>query len=250
MKQTLSVAVITHNEAENIARTLASVAWADELVVIDSGSTDRTVDIARACGANVVVEEWRGFAAQKNFAISQCNSEWILSLDADEEVSPALAEEIQATLKQPIADGYYVRRANYFLGKVIQHGGYYPDEKLRLFRRGRAEYAARSVHETMRTSGRTAALRGDLLHYAYPTLEGYLEHMNRYSSLSADNLAANGKRVILIWHVLAMPFATFLYNYFVRFGFLDGRRGFLLHLYHSVYVSWKYAKAWELTHRA
>lgn len=248
MNQTLSVAIITHNEAENIARTLASVTWANEVIVVDSGSDDRTVEIARACGARVLIEGWRGFAAQKNFAIAQCTCDWILSLDADEEVSTALANEIRTALAHPEFDGYYVSRCNFFLGRHMQYGGYYPDEKLRLFRRGRAEFAARSVHETIRTAGRTAQLRGDLLHHAYPTLENYLEHMNRYSSLSAEAIAAAGKPVLLLWHVILTPLATFFYNYVIRLGFLDGRRGLLLHLYHSVYVSWKYAKAWELLH--
>lgn len=245
MTQTLSVAIITHNEAENIARTLSSVAWADEIVIVDSGSTDATVEIARHHGAKISTEEWRGFAAQKNFAIARCTSDWILSLDADEEVSPALAAEIQTQINAPTADAYFLPRRNFFLGRWMRRGGYYPDAKLRLFRRGKAAFEARTVHETLQTSAQTATLHNDLLHHAYPTLASYNEHMNRYSTLSAATIAARDQRVSLVWHALVTPCATFLYNYVFRLGFLDGREGLLLHLYHSAYVSWKYAKAWE-----
>lgn len=245
MTQTISVAIITHNEAENIARSLASVAWADEIVIIDSGSTDATVEIASHHGAKISSEEWRGFAAQKNFAITRCTSDWILSLDADEEVSPALATEIKTQINAPTADAYFLPRRNFFLGRWMRRGGYYPDAKLRLFRRGKAAFEARTVHETLQTSAQTATLHNDLLHHAYPTLASYIEHMNRYSTLGAATIASRDHRISIIWHALITPFATFVYNYVIRLGFLDGREGLLLHLYHSVYVSWKYAKAWE-----
>ena len=245
----LSVAIITHNEAANIARTLGSVAWGDEIIIVDSGSTDETAEIARQHGAKVFFEEWRGFAAQKNFAIAQCTSDWILSLDADEEVSPELATEIRAALTTPQADAYFIPRRNFFLGRWIRRGGYYPDAKLRLFRRGMASFADRTVHETLQTSGKTATLKADLLHHAYPTLSSYIEHMNRYSTLGAEVIASRGKRISLFWHMFLTPAATFVYNYIFRLGFLDGPEGLLLHAYHSVYVSWKYAKAWQRTRR-
>lgn len=250
MRRTVSVAVITKNEEANLRRTLESVRWAREIVVVDSGSTDRTADIAREFGARFLVEAWRGFGAQKNFAIAQCTGEWVLALDADEEVSPELAREMEALLAEsPDRDAYFLPRRNFFLGRWMRHGGYWPDPKLRLFRRGRAHFEERSVHETMQCSGPTGRLRGPLLHHAYPTLESYIEHMNRYSTLGAGQ--ASGKRkssrgiVPFLWNVCVNPAATFLYNYVLRGGFLDGREGLLLHLYHSVYVSWKYAKAWE-----
>lgn len=251
MTRTVSVALITKNEEANLRRTLASVRWATEVVIIDSGSTDGTPEAARELGAKFLVEPWRGFGAQKNFAIAQCTGEWVLSLDADEEVSASLAEEIQALLSgSPDADGYFVPRRNYFLGRWIRHGGYYPDRKLRLFRRGAAQFEERAVHETMQCSGRTGRLRGELLHHAYPTLESYIEHMNRYSTLGAGQALARGKTsrglASFVWNVVVTPAATFLYNYALRVGFLDGREGLLLHLYHSTYVSWKYAKAWEV----
>jgi glycosyltransferase involved in cell wall biosynthesis len=250
MGKTLSVAIITKNEEANLQRTLASVRWADELVVVDCGSTDRTVEIARECGARVVVEEWRGFGRQKNFAVEQCSSDWVLSLDADEEVSAALAQEIQDLLSGgPAADAYFLPRRNLFLSRWIKHGGYYPDPKLRLFRKGTAWFEESAVHETLRYNGTTRTLQGDLIHHAYPTLESYIEHMNRYSTLGAAQAAKKGKHsgsmLAFLWNVLLNPAATFLYNYIFRCGFLDGREGLLLHLYHSAYVSWKYSKAWQ-----
>lgn len=250
MALTLSVALIAKNEESNLPRTLASVGWANEIVLVDSGSTDRTEHIAREYGARFFIETWKGFGAQKNSAIAKCTSDWVLSLDADEEVSPQLAEEIRRLLESPPPyDTWLLPRRNYFLGRWIRHGGYYPDRKLRLFRRGAAQFEERSVHETIRRSRRSGRLRGALIHHAYPTLEAYIEHMNRYSTLGAEQAAARGRtsRSMLSfwWKVCVNPVATFQYNYFLRGGFLDGREGLLLHLYHSVYVSWKYAKAWH-----
>jgi glycosyltransferase involved in cell wall biosynthesis len=250
MALTLSVALITKNEETNLARTLVSVAWASEIVIVDNGSTDRTEAIAREMGARFFVEDWKGFGAQKNSAIAKCTGDWVLALDADEEVSAELAAEIQALLSgNPQHAGYFLPRRNFFLGRWIRRGGYYPDPKLRLFRRGSAQFEERAVHETMRCSGSTGQLRGDLLHHAYPTLDSYIEHMNRYSALGAEQAVARGKTSrslpAFFWNVFVVPVATFKYNYFLRLGFLDGREGFLLHLSHSAYVSWKYAKAWE-----
>lgn len=252
----LSVAIITLNEEANLPRTLASVGWAGEIVVVDSGSTDRTVEIARNFRARVFEREWPGFAAQKNFAIAQCTGTWILTLDADEELSPQLARQIQLLLpSNPPADAYYLRRRNLYLGRWIRHGSFYPDSKLRLFRRATANFAAtpqfeeRPVHETIAFNGTADELDYDIIHHAYPTLSTYIEHMDRYSSLGADILVAKG-RVSRSWpsffvNVFVLPQLTFMWNYFMRGGFLDGREGLLLHLYHATYTSWKYAKAWE-----
>jgi glycosyltransferase involved in cell wall biosynthesis len=250
MPLTLSVAIITKNEEANLARTLRSVAWASEIVIVDNGSTDRTEAIAREFGAQFFDELWKGFGTQKNSAIAKCTGDWVLALDADEEVGAELAQEIQALLAgNPQHAGYFLPRRNLFLGRWIRRGGYYPDSKLRLFRRGSSQFEERAVHETMRCSASTGQLLGDLLHHAYPTLDAYLEHMNRYSALGAEQAVARGKTsrslLAFLWNVFVVPVATFKYNYFLRLGFLDGREGFLLHLYHSAYVSWKYAKAWE-----
>jgi glycosyltransferase involved in cell wall biosynthesis len=248
--KTLSVAIIARNEEANLPRTLESVRWADEIVLVDSGSTDKTIDIASKFGAKVIREEWHGFGKQKNLAIEHCTSEWTLSLDADEEVSEALAQEITHLLEEtPEVDAYFVPRRNFFLGCWIRHGGYYPDPKLRLFRKGVACFEERVVHETVRYVGPTRTLHGDLIHHAYSTLESYIEHMNRYSTLGAEQTASKNKTSrswpTFLWNILLNPAATFFYNYILRLGFLDGREGLLLHLYHSAYVSWKYAKAWQ-----
>jgi glycosyltransferase involved in cell wall biosynthesis len=242
----LSVVIITFNEEVNLARTLASVAWADELVVVDSGSTDRTRDVAESFHARFYVEPWKGFAAQKNSALAKATGDWVLSLDADEEVEPALAEEIRKALAaNPSVAGFWIPRKNFFLGRWIRHGGFYPDPKLRLIRRGAGQFEQRLVHEDLRVDGATASLQHHLLHHAYPTIEDYLEHMNRYSSLGGEMAVAKGARSFSVLDIVLRPRLTFFYNYFLRFGFLDGREGLLLHLYHSQYVSWKYAKAWE-----
>jgi hypothetical protein len=246
----LSVAIVTLNEEHNIPRTLASAQWADEIIVVDSGSTDRTVEIARSYSAKVIARPWPGFAAQKNFAIAQCTSAWVLTLDADEELTPELQQEIRALIAtQPPVDAFYLRRRNLFLNRWIKHGGFYPDAKLRLFRRGTAQFEDRPVHETIAHTGPTATLQGDLIHHAYPTLATYIEHMDRYSTLGAEILITKGRTsaspLAFLANIWLIPQLTFQWNYIVRLGFLDGREGLLLHLYHAVYTSWKYAKAWE-----
>ena len=283
----LSVVIITVNEEANISRTLASVKplVADgkgEIIVVDSGSTDRTVEIAKSFGAKVFVEEWKGYAAQKNSAIDKAKGDWILSLDADEELSSNLAAEITAALNdqslrennQGVADcatdrlqailqvqrdagiplsgftfGYWLRRNNFFLGRSIKHGGFWPDPKMRLFRRGAGRFEDRSVHEDVRLEGPEGTLDNALIHHSYPTLSDYIDHMNRYSSLGAEMVAAKGRVRFSFVNIVLRPMFSFTYNYFFRLGFLDGREGLLLHLYHGVYVSWKYAKAWELSRK-
>jgi glycosyltransferase involved in cell wall biosynthesis len=275
----LSVVIITHNEETNIGRTLASVQplVADgkgEIIVVDSGSADRTIDIAKSFGARVFIEEWKGYAAQKNSAIDKAEGNWILSLDADEEVSADLAAHIQRAATDddygpfewalasaftarfedlrcdvgslPLA--FWITRKNYFLGRLIEHGGFYPDRKLRLFARGGTRFdESRTVHEDAHTNRRTAVVKtGALLHHSYPTLADYIDHMNRYSSLGAEMAVAKGHSGFSVFNIVLRPLATFINNYFLRLGFLDGREGLLLHLYHAVYVSWKYSKAWEL----
>jgi glycosyltransferase involved in cell wall biosynthesis len=248
-RATLSVAIIAKDEEDNLRRTLPSVSWADEVVLVDSGSVDKTVALAQSSGAKVFTESWRGFAGQKNFSIDCCRCDWVLSIDADEEVSGELRDEISRLLASaPAFEAYFIPRKNYFLGRWMRRGGLYPDRKLRLFRRGVARFEERPVHETVRYESATGCLRGDLIHRAYPTLSVYLEHMDRYSSASVPILVGKGKTsrggLAFVWNVFLIPVATFVYNYWIRLGFLDGREGLLFHLYNSVYVSWKYAKAW------
>ena len=267
----LSVVLITHNEERNLGRTLESVKplVADgrgEIIVVDSGSTDRTVEISETYGAKVFLEEWKGFAAQKNSALDKASGDWILSLDADEEVEPTLAEEIghyilgrarestqdgvpnrTIALIATTITGLWIPRKNHFLGLWIKHGGYWPDRKLRLFRRGAARFENRLVHEDVKLEGQAHELNGALLHHSYPTVSDYIEHMNRYSTLGAEMVVAKGPVHFTAINLTLRPLATFIYNYLLRLGFLDGKPGFLLHVNHSIYVAWKYAKAWELS---
>jgi glycosyltransferase involved in cell wall biosynthesis len=248
----LSVVIIAHNEAANLGRTLESVQplvgeGRGEVIVVDSGSTDHTVDIARSYGARVFVEEWKGYAAQKNSAIEKARSQWILSLDADESLDPMLAGEIFAALNVTSPpNGFLIPRKNSFLGRWIKHGGFWPDLKLRLFQRGKGKFGDSLVHETVELDGPALRLKHALVHHSYPTLTDYIDHMNRYSSLGAEMAAARRQRGFSVLDIVIRPLLTFTYNYIFRLGFLDGREGLLLHLYHAVYVSWKYAKAWEL----
>jgi glycosyltransferase involved in cell wall biosynthesis len=246
------VVVITHNEEANIRRTLESVLplvsdGAGEIVVVDSGSTDRTVDIARELGANVWIEPWKGFAAQKNSALDKASGEWVLSLDADESVEGELVSGIGQAMNNHVFAGFYVRRNNYFLGRWMKHGGF-AERKLRLFRRDAGRFKDVPVHEVVEVNGRTGFIAaGAIRHDQYPTLESYIDHMNRYSSLGAEIAASKGHRSFSVVNIVLRPIATFFQKYFLKLGFLDGREGLLLCLYHSVYVSWKYAKAWERT---
>jgi hypothetical protein len=171
-----------------------------------------------------------------------------LSLDADEELTPEVIKELQVAAKSPDAcDGYFIRRRNHFMGRWIRHGGGYPDSKLRFFKRGTALFKERAVHEEMQGEGKIGMLYGDMLHHAYPTLTLFIEHMNRYSTLGAEINYAKGKSGFSMLNIAISPVVRFIYNYVFRLGFLDGREGLLFHLYHSVYMSWKYSKAWEIS---
>ncbi len=251
----ISVVLITQNEEANLPRTLESVAplvrdGVGEIIVVDSGSTDRTLEIARTYGAKTFCEPWPGFAGQKNSAMEKATGDWVLQLDADEALQPELAGEIAAAVSggAPL-QGFLIPRKNFFLGRWIKHGGYYPDPKLRLIRRGAGKFEEHGAHPTIKVDGPTRSLQNALIHNAYPTLRGYIDHMNSYSSMGATFTAEKGYRGFSAADILFRPVLTFLYNYFFRLGFLDGREGFLLHLYHSVYVSWKYAKAWEMSRK-
>jgi glycosyltransferase involved in cell wall biosynthesis len=250
---TLSIVLITQNEEANLPRTLQSVLplvqdGRGEIIIVDSGSTDRTLEIARSFGAKVFSESWKGFAAQKNSAIDKAIGDWILQLDADETLEPALAAEINDALcAGPKLEGFWIPRKNYFLGRWIRHGGFYPDPKLRLIRRGAGRFEEYGAHPTIKVNGPTGRLKHALIHNAYPTLHGYIDHMNSYSSSGAEIARNKGHQTFSLLNIVIRPLLTFIYNYFFRLGFLDGREGLLLHLYHSVYVSWKYAKAWELS---
>jgi glycosyltransferase involved in cell wall biosynthesis len=248
MSKKLSVAIITLNEEANIRRTLESVTWADEIVVVDSGSTDRTMAICREFTDNVMHQDWLGFARQKNLAIDRTSGDWVLSLDADEPVEPALAAEIKSLMERSDAcDGYRIPRRTFFLGREIRHGGWYPDHNLRLFKRGKGRFEERAVHEAINVDGTIGTTRHALLHYAYPDLASYMASIDRYSTLAVAVMAETGISPSKAgWpNLLLRPLFTFLYKYIFRLGFLDGKHGLVLNLFHAYYVFAKYAKAWE-----
>ena len=238
--------MITYNEEKNLARSLESVEWADEIVIVDSFSLDRTKEIAGKYTDRIYDLKWPGYGPAKQFAIAKASGEWILSLDADEVLSEELQQEILQVIKSnQSVNGFYLCRISNFLGKWIKHGGWYPDYVLRLFRKGRGHFTDSLVHEELILDGGSSKLKGLLLHYTNPDLEQYLTKLNRYTTLSAQELSQTGKRGSLL-NILFRPPAIFLKMYFLKFGFLDGLPGFLLALFSSFHVLTKYAKLWHL----
>lgn len=245
----LSVTLVTLNEEERLRRCLESVAWAQDIVVVDAESQDKTVQIAREFTDRVLVRPWPGFAAQKNFALEQARGDWVLALDADEEVSDELRAEIAVTIDTADAcDGYALPRRNLFLGQWIRHGGLYPDWQLRLFRRGRGRFVHRDVHESVHLEGRVGRLAGHLVHRSYTGVADFFERAHRYSTLAADEQVRAGGRARARELVLR-PAGRFVSMYLLQRGFLDGRKGLLLATLYAYYVFMRTAKAWEATRR-
>ncbi len=243
--------MIATNEEKNLPRTLAGVAgWVYEIVIVDSGSTDRSPEIAREFGAkHFFNRDFKGHAEQKNVAIAKCTGDWILLLDGDEVVTPELAEEIQRTLVNPTDNAFWIPRLNIFLTRWMRHGGLYPDEKLRLFRRGMASVdESIGPHGTPQYTENKGRLTNHLLHYGYPDFANYLDHMNEYSTGTVAALsrrkASTPNRLILL-QSFVNPLLGFVKNYVLRAGFLDGAEGLIFHLNHAVYAHWKYVKVWE-----
>jgi glycosyltransferase involved in cell wall biosynthesis len=252
MNARLSVTVITLNEEANIRRTLESVRWADEIIVLDSGSTDRTVAICREYTDKVYSQEWLGYSGQKNAAIDKATGDWILSLDADEPVEPELAAEIKLIIASPgPCDGYSIPRKTFFLGKWIRHGGWYPDYNLRLFKRGKGRFEERAVHEAIKVQGTVGRTAYAIEHYAISDLASYMSSINKYSSLAVTVMSQQRISPFKAgWiNILLRPLLTFVYKYIFRLGFLDGKHGLVLNLFHAYYVFAKYAKAWEHKNR-
>ncbi|MBI5379178.1 MAG: glycosyltransferase family 2 protein [Nitrospirae bacterium] len=245
MRDKVSVTIITQNEEGMVRGCLESVRWAAEIVVVDAESTDRTAAIAHEYTEKVFVKPWLGFAEQKNLALSEATCPWVLSLDADERVTPDLAAEILDALKAPDADGYYVPRKNFFGGRWIRHGGWYPDYTLRLFKRTHGSFGDREVHEGVVLNGRSAYLRHPLVHETYKDLSDYLARMDRYSSLAARELRKRGSRFRL-WHLFFRPPAAFVKHYLLKQGFRDGADGLLLAALQAMYTFAKYAKLYEM----
>ena len=245
----LSVTIITLNEAAHIGAAIDSVAWADEIVVVDAGSSDDTVAIARAKGARVEVREWPGYAAQKDYATSLATHDWVFSLDADERVTPELAREIQTVLTTgPTAHGYRIPRVTFHLGRWIRTTDFYPDYQTRLFDRRHARWQGHLVHESVQVDGPRAYLRGELQHYSFRNLADQIDRLNTYSTLSAQQMFDAGRRSGPV-HLLVHPLAAFLRNYILRRGFADGTVGLTISLVNSYGVFLKFAKLWELQRR-
>jgi len=249
-RERLSVVVVTQNEEARIRACLESASWADELIVVDAESSDKTPTIARELTDLVFVRPWPGFAAQKNFGLEQARGDWVLSLDADEIVSSPLRQQIAAILAGGGEHaGYAIPRRNVFWGRWIRHGGLYPDWQLRLFRRGRGRFASRVVHESVTVDGSVGRLTGHLEHRSYRDVADFLERADRYSTLAADEWLAAGRRARPLVDLVLRPVGRFLTMYVARAGFLDGWRGFLLAVLYAYYVLMRSAKVWERTKR-
>jgi glycosyltransferase involved in cell wall biosynthesis len=239
----LSAIVITKNEAAKIEACLDSLAFCDERIVVDSGSSDATVALATAKGARIETHAWQGFGAQKNFALSLASGDWVLSLDADERVSPELAAQITEAIAAGLADGYEMPRLSSFCGRPMRHSGWYPDHVLRLFRRGRARFSDDLVHERVVCEGAVRRLSEPLIHHPVERLEDALSRMDRYSTAGADMIVESGRRVSFMTGILR-GFWSFVRTYFLRLGFLDGREGFLLAVANAEGTYYRYMKAW------
>jgi glycosyltransferase involved in cell wall biosynthesis len=246
----LTVTVITRDESAHIAAALQSVSWADEIIVVDSHSTDDTVAIARKYATRVEERDWPGYSAQKNYAAGIASNDWILSLDADERVTPELADEIRYTLhSEPAARGYRIPRVTWYLGRWIRSTDWYPDYQLRLYDRRAGKWNGRRVHESVDLQGAPGVLRHELQHYAYRDISHHLATIDRYTTLAAEQWLAEGRRTSG-FEMLVHPRLAFLRNYLLRGGFRDGAAGLLVSRLNAYYVFLKFAKLWELQQRA
>lgn len=242
----LSVILITKNEEKNVTRCLESVKWADEIIVLDSGSTDQTIAICQQYTPHVFQTDWPGFGKQKNRALAKATGEWVLSLDADEFLSSPLIQKIQDIIKSPLAaDAYKIKRITQFCGKYLYYGDWQSDFPIRLFKREKAIFKDVSVHESLLVEGTVAKITEVMWHHSFLSLEAILQKMNIYSTLSAENLYHQGRKSSITKAVLKGLW-TFVRGYFLRLGFLDGKYGFLLALINAEGCFYKYLKLWQL----
>lgn len=245
MSAGLSVAIVTKNEEKHLARALGSVAFADEIVLVDSGSTDRTLEIAREFGCRIIEREWPGFRAQKTFAMEQTTREWILGLDGDEEITPELAQSIKSVVsgEKTGYDAYSFARLTRFVDRWMRHGGWYPDLQIRLIRRGAAVYGEHPVHSAPEPFARPGRLSGDMLHYSFESVSDYVTRMNTYSSVSARWELERGRIKRVSGYMLAWSLVRkFLEVYVYKQGFLDGKHGFVVAWLSAYGVFLRYAK--------
>ena len=239
----LSIIIITKNEAADIRACLETVAWADEIIVVDSASNDGTAAICRELGAQVhVVHDWPGFGPQKSRALAHATRDWVLSLDADERVTPELRREIEAAMRDPDACAAYdIPRSSSYCGRFMRHSGWYPDHVTRLFKRGSARFSDDLVHERLLVDGKTGKLHGELLHFAFDGMEEVLRKVDQYSTAGAQRMHAQGRKASLAGAVLRGCW-SFMRTYFLRLGFLDGREGFMLAVSNAEGTYYRYVK--------
>ena len=242
----ISATVITCNEEHNIAEALQSLSWVDEIIVVDSGSEDTTLDVCGRFTDKIYHREWTGFVDQKNFAVEKASHDWILSLDADERISLQLREEVQDLSRNGFRDsGYKMPRATFFMGRWIKHGDWYPDYQVRLFDRRHGTWQGGLVHESVKTDGPVGMLKGKIHHFTYRSFSEYLNRLERYTTLAALDYRHRGKNASP-WMLFGKPFAVFIKSYLLKCGFLDGTAGFTVAVLGAVSVFFKYAKLYEL----
>ena len=243
----ITAAIITFNEEKNICRCLESVRWMDELIVVDSFSTDRTVELARQYTDKVLQRAWPGHVLQKQFALEQATGDWIISLDADEELSAAAAAEMLSALADapPEVNGYSFPRQSFYLGRWIRHGGWYPDRKVRLVRRGHARWGGQDPHDKLVADGQTRDLQGNIIHYVYSDIAHQLRTVDSFSGITARLWLEKGKPAGLA-AMLCKPVFKFFGTYVWKLGMLDGMPGLIISVISAYYVFLKYAKLWEL----
>ena len=245
----ITATIITYNEQNNIARAIESLRCCDEIVVVDSGSSDRTAEIAERLGARLIESPWPGYARQKNLAAERACNDWILSSDADEALSEALEAEIWHIKKTgPVYDAYTMPRLAKYLGRWILHSGWYPDRKVRLYDRNKARWVGEYVHESVVVEGRVGHLESDLLHFTCDSLSEHLKSMDRYTTLAAEQFVSMGRRVG-VRHLLGVPLWTFWRTLVIKRGFLDGIEGLTIAYMAALYNFVKYAKARNMAPR-
>jgi len=240
----VSVVIVTKDEEVNIEDALKSVADAKEIIVVDAFSKDNTIEICRKYTDKVFQHQWEGFARQKQKAVDYAEGAWVLILDADERVTPELKTEVISAISNADCNGYYMPRENYFIGKWVKHGGWWPDYTLRLFQKDKGRFEIREVHEKVVVEGKTAYLKNPLKHYTYRSISDFVLRAEKYSTLAAKEIRKNSGNAGL-FSLTVNPLATFFKMYFLRRGFLDGSRGLILALLYSYYTFLKYVKVWE-----
>jgi glycosyltransferase involved in cell wall biosynthesis len=240
----IGVYIICYNEEHRIQKALESVRWAGEIIIVDSFSTDKTLDICAQYTHSIYKRKFAGYGLQKNYALSLVKKPWALNIDSDEIITDELRKEIEALQETAEVDGYFMKRKNFYLGKAIRYCGWYPDHKLRLHKRDKGNWKDALVHESCTVEGKTGYLYNELLHYTYHTVSEHIERMNNYAQWSAETFMMNKKR-IRAYQLMLIPTAVFVKKYIIQLGFLAGYRGMLISIFESYYTFMKYAIAYD-----